>query len=260
MNLPENATRELESVHAAGEQAVTPEHALVAPILHTVVLVTIILAFSFLGSSRQHNVNSAHGRIVLYAGTIIWEWLLVGYIVLGIRRRGTRLRDLISGRWSSPGEFFLDVGIAIGFWLTALIVLGLIGMALGLGNANAAADAKAKLGFMVPRSLGELLLFLGVSATAGFCEEVIFRGYLQRQFAALTGSALAALALQAAIFGAGHGYQGGARMVLIGVYGAMFGGLALWRKSLRPGMIAHGIHDGVEGIALYAFKFLEKVK
>lgn len=233
---------------------------MVAPILHTIVLIAVILGFSFLGSGRQHNVTSARGRVILYSSTIVMEWLLVGYIVLGIRKRGVRLRELIQGRWSSAGKFFLDVGIAVAFWVAASIVLGSLGYLLGLGNANAAADAKAKLSFMVPRSLGELALFLGVSATAGFCEEVIFRGYLQRQFAAITGSAVAGVVLQAVIFGAGHGYEGSARMLLIAVYGAMFGVLALWRRSLRPGMIAHGLHDGIEGIALYAFKFVEKVR
>ncbi len=227
--------------------------------LHTVVLLAIILVLSFLGSSRQQNVTSSHGRLILYLGTIIWEWLLVGFVVIGIRRRGVHLRDLIGGRWASAGQFFLDVAVAIGFWLTALAVLTALGFLLGLANANAAADAKAKLGFMVPRSVGELALFLCVSATAGFCEEVIFRGYLQRQFAAFTGSAFAGVVIQAVIFGAGHGYQGGARMILIAVYGAMFGLLALGRKSLRPGMIAHGIHDDVNGIALYAVKFVERV-
>lgn len=260
MNLPDNATREIEAKTDSAEQIARRGHTMVANALHLIVLVTIILAFSFYGSNRQNHVSTAHGRLILYAGTIVWEWLMVGYIVLGIRRRGVGLRDLIRGRWSTPGEFFVDLGIAIGFWLAALVILAAIGMLLGLGNANAAAEAKAKLGFMVPRTVGELALFIGVSATAGFCEEVIFRGYLQRQFAAITRSATAGLVLQAIIFGAGHGYQGGARMLLIAIYGAMFGALALARKSLRPGMIAHGLHDSVEGVALYAFRFLEKVR
>jgi hypothetical protein len=36
-------------------------------------------------------------------------------------------------------------------------------------------------------------------------------------------------------------------MALIFVYGAMFGFLALWRKSLRPGMMVHAWHDAFSG-------------
>jgi hypothetical protein len=40
-------------------------------------------------------------------------------------------------------------------------------------------------------------------------------------------------------------------MVQIGVFGLMFGVLAHFRKSLRPGMIAHAWHDSFSGIVLY---------
>jgi membrane protease YdiL (CAAX protease family) len=36
-------------------------------------------------------------------------------------------------------------------------------------------------------------------------------------------------------------------MVVIAVFGWMFGALALWRRSLLPGMLAHGLQDGVSG-------------
>ena len=89
-----------------------------------------------------------------------------------------------------------------------------------------------------------------MSATAGLCEEITFRGYLQRQFAVVTNSMLAGVLISAGVFGASHGYEGLARMVLIGIYGLMFGLLAWWRKSLRPGMIAHAWHDAFSGAAL----------
>ncbi len=60
-------------------------------------------------------------------------------------------------------------------------------------------------------------------------------------------SMLAGALLSAVVFGASHGYEGGARMLLIGVFGFMFGLLAWWRRSLRPGMIAHAWHDALSG-------------
>jgi membrane protease YdiL (CAAX protease family) len=85
---------------------------------------------------------------------------------------------------------------------------------------------RKQLGFLTPGSRLELAAWFGLSATAGFCEEIIFRGYLQRQLAALGKSMLLGVLLSAAVFGASHGYEGAARMLLIGIFGLMFGFLA----------------------------------
>jgi membrane protease YdiL (CAAX protease family) len=61
------------------------------------------------------------------------------------------------------------------------------------------------------------------------------------------------IAGSALIFGAAHGYEGGRRMLLIGIYGAMFGLMADFRRSLRPGMLAHAFHDAVMGLLLRFF-------
>jgi len=93
-------------------------------------------------------------------------------------------------------------------------------------------------------------VWFGVSLTAGFCEEIIFRGYLQRAVCRVSNSMLLGVLLSAVVFGAAHGYEGAARMVLIGIYGLMFGLLAWWRKSLRAGMMAHAWHDALSGTVL----------
>ncbi len=225
----------------------------IAPVLHTLVLVLALLVSSYAGAKSQHQMALKHGPARLYVATIVWEWVLVGYVVLGIRRR-TSVRDLVGGRWSSISDFFNDIAIAVAFWLVALMVLGAIGYALGLSGASATAEAKQRIGFLIPQNARQLALFLCVSSTAGFCEELIFRGYLQRQFTSWTRSANAGVVLQALIFGGSHAYEGGRRMLLIAIYGAMFGVLARWRRSLRPGMIGHALHDGWTGAMLFFFR------
>jgi membrane protease YdiL (CAAX protease family) len=91
-------------------------------------------------------------------------------------------------------------------------------------------------------------LWIALSVTAGICEEAIFRGYLQPQFMALTRNAPAGILLAAVVFGAAHAYQGYKMIILIAFYGAMFGGLAYWRGSVRPGMIAHAWQDSLNGV------------
>lgn len=250
MNLDDGTNQNVTTTEVSTSTPPAPFTA-ISPWLHTAVLLVILLGVSFLGARMQRIHAHQVGRVAHYVAAIAAEWLMVGYIVLGIRRRGTRLRDLIGGRWQSAADVLRDIGIALGFWLVSISVLGTVASLLRLGGAGVLGDVKDKFGPLIPNNGRELLLFMFVSMTAGFCEEIIFRGYLQRQFAALTRSEGAAVALQAIIFGLGHGYQGTARMVLIAVYGAMFGLLALWRKSLRPGMFSHAWQDALSGIAMY---------
>jgi membrane protease YdiL (CAAX protease family) len=221
----------------------------IAPVWHTIVLAIILIFFSIASASSQHRFAMRHGRAVLYIATIAWEWLIVGFIAWGTRRK-IHFRDLAGRRWRSVEDVFADAAVGVGFWIMALFVLGVIGNVLGLAEANHLTETKQKLGFLVPHGLLELTLFIALSATAGFCEEIIFRAYFQRQFAALFHSITAGLLLQAILFGAGHAYEGGKRMILITIYGAMFGMLAQARRSLRPGMFAHFLHDASAGIAL----------
>lgn len=252
MNLDDNSAPNVTTPTATPESTTTTQRTAHTPVawwLHTVVLVVFLLGVSFLGSRGPH--GHGRGHIQYYVFTMAMEWAMVGYILLGIRKRRLRLRDLIRGRWHTGVNVLRDSGIALGFWGVSLVVLSAVGKLLGLGGAGALADAKEKFGPLIPSNGIELLVFFFVSITAGFCEELIFRGYLQRQFAALTRSEGIAIALQAMVFGLGHGYQGAARMVVITVYGAMFGLLALWRKSLRPGMISHAWQDAFSGVAMY---------
>lgn len=196
---------------------------------------------------------AAHHKIEQYLWTMTWEWLLTGFVFLGIRKR-VSLRELIGGRWNSIDDVMRDLGIAAAFWLVAASVLSFGAHLMHFDQGGRMEDMKRQLGFLVPGTTLELMVWCLLSATAGFCEEVIFRGYLQRQFGAMTRSVAAGIVLSAIVFGASHGYEGGARMVLLAIFGLMFGVLALWRKSLRPGMIAHAWHDAFSGAVLRLLK------
>ena len=101
---------------------------------------------------------------------------------------------------------------------------------------------------VVPRGPFELAVWTAVSVTAGFVEETVFRGYLQRQFTALTRNHLAGISLSAIVFGAGHLYQGVSSAALILVVGFCFSLTAYATRSLVPGVIAHAWEDLFSGI------------
>lgn len=212
----------------------------IAPAWHSLVLLLVIAVLSGL-SAYSHGLSplgSSHGSVFGYVSVIVVQWLVVGFIWLGIRRRNLTLRDLIGGRWRGWTSPLRDLGIAVAFLIFSAMILAVTGHLLHASNRDVAQR-------LLPHTRAEIAFYLLLCATAGFCEEIIFRGYLQKQFAAWTGSATAALLLQALVFGAGHGYQGPRLMAVITVFGCLFGILAQWRGSLRPGMMAHFLQDSL---------------
>ena len=241
---------------AAPPSPSTPDRTLV--LLHLALLLAILLGFSYVGAGGQHRLVARFGRPAFYTATMVWEWVLLAYVWVGMRRQRLTLAEITGGKWQTPEDALLDLAVAGGFWICAALVLGAVGFALGLAGQAQQSETLKKVGFLAPANIKEIVFWLGLSATAGFCEEIIFRGYLQRQFIALTRSSLIGILLSAVVFGAAHGYEGAPRMVQIGVFGLMFGVLAHFRKSLRPGMIAHAWHDSFSGILLHVLQRVMK--
>ena len=236
-----------DSRYAAAQQAANPghdSHSALAPAWHTVIVLLALFGLSAVGfiSPNLFPLGGWHTRAAGYTFIIVYEWIIAAFIAWGIRSRGIHISDLVGGSWARPKDFLRDLGIGVLFFL----VCG-IGVVTGV-RFLIKATANAGMHDMLPHNGLELTVWMLMSLTAGFCEELIFRGYLQRQFAALTKSAWAAIVLQGIAFGAAHGYQGWKMMVVISVYGSLFGLLVQWRRSLRPGMLAHFIQDGMGGL------------
>ncbi len=234
-----------------------PQRKLIAPLWHTIVFILILLANSYLTAISLPKIAagaSSKQRVFEYLFTIGWELVLLAIVWIGIRMRGVTIRELIGGRWDRVEDVFIDLAIAGAGVVAAYIVVGLASVLLGLARPERIADSKKLADMLAPSSLQLLALFIVLSAFAGIIEEILFRGYLQKQFAALTGKAYLGLIIQAAVFGLGHGYEGWQRMVAIFCLGCFFGTLALLRKSLRPGMMTHAMFDSLQGIGLYALK------
>jgi membrane protease YdiL (CAAX protease family) len=206
----------------------------IAPWWHTV-LVLVPLALGSVASWHQHGLPNAHlpgvsPRLSSYVTVLAQEWCGFLLIWLALKWRG-----------SSIGSFFRDLGLAVGFLIVVVPLVGIIAYLLG-GDPDVAN--------IMPKTVVELMLWLSLAATAGFCEELIFRGYLTQQFRAWTGNLIFAILLQGVLFGLAHGYYGKV-MVAITVQGWLLGLLAYWRKNLRPGMMAHVMQDGIGGVVAF---------
>jgi membrane protease YdiL (CAAX protease family) len=229
-------------------------HAAVAPLWHTALFAIIIVGFSAEQGRPSVLAQAATlpSRMPAYIGTVIYELALFGYAWLGLWLRGARVREVIGGKWNRFSDFLVDFATAI---LFAIVVTTVVATLSALVHFNGTEAAKP----LLPQSVRELVVFTFLSVTAGFCEEFVFRGYFMRQFLAATQVPWIAIALQAVLFGSAHIYQGWRGVVVISVYGALFGTLAYWRKTLRPGMIQHMGQDSLSGVAGYLLTKYHKI-
>jgi hypothetical protein len=225
----------------AGPPTAGPNATRIAPLWHTLGLLIILLVFvwvTFRWQSRSLAAGGQHqGNALHYLFVIASEWTMALYIWLGGLIPGaTQLRDIISGRWINFRQVLRDIAIAAAFW----IVFAAVGeLSSFVGRPSHAVS----LQFVNPLGPIEVTLWVIMSITSGFCEELVFRGYFQKQFLALTRRAPFAVLAQAVLFGICHWYQGVKQVILISMLGALYGILAQLRKSLRPGMIAHAWAD-----------------
>jgi membrane protease YdiL (CAAX protease family) len=193
---------------------------------HLTIVLLIVAALAFVGwySNARGTQTATPNRLALYASVVTGQLLFLRYIKIGIR---IPMRELVGGvRWFDP-LIAIALCCAIHFgspYLRRLIRL-----------------TDDRTSNITPHTLAEALAWIVVCCTAGFVEEIVFRGYLQRQ----TG-----IVLQAIAFGIAHGYQGVRSMTLIAVIGLAFGIVAKLRRSLVPGMLAHA---GLDLYALAAF-------
>jgi uncharacterized protein len=213
-------------------------------------ITTVVLALGLLAQHRPAPTGQAgdspaqlgaHSEAVgVYLAAICLDWALLYYCWAGVRRRGGTMVTMSGGRWLSWRAVGADLLVVLPFWVVWE------GVAYGVHQLLGPSAAKT-VDALLPQSLLEVVLWILTCVTAGICEELVFRGYVQRQFRALTGSLAVAVVAQALVFGLGHAYQGWKNTIVICVLGILYGLLAAWRRNLRANVVAHAWSDIWEG-------------
>ena len=199
------------------------------------------------------------------------EILMLGWVAFGLRLRRVPFRSLFGHVTGGLRALGLDLGIALLFWIGSLMILGTIGilwsgieMAIehrhspdhSIRSIEPTEEQKQTVRMLeelAPANGKEVACWIVLCVLAGLIEEAVFRGYFQRQFTAwANGRVVAGVICSALLFGAAHGYQGLRNMVLLAVFGVLFSLLAIFRRSLRAGIFAHGWHDMIAGLTLAA--------
>jgi membrane protease YdiL (CAAX protease family) len=203
-------------------------------------IVILVVVAGYLAQHRGGTgggLTESHPNVIpIYLSVTAMEWLLVVFVWRGTRRRGMGFRELIGGRWAGVRDVVRDAVIALGCWGVLLAIVWAMTRLVPAGEEKS-------VELLLPRAFDEVMAWLVTSVSAGFCEEFVFRGYVQRQFLALTQRGSLAVLGQGVVFGVMHAYQGWRPVLLITAIGVFLGVVATWRKTLRVGMIAHGWQD-----------------
>lgn len=236
-----------------------------APVWHTVVLVAGIALLSFAGAKQLGGDHARVDRIGTYAFTVVTELLMLGWVYLGLRLKKIRFRSLFGEVSGGARALGIDFGSAAIFWFGSLVFLGSINASWMVIDAlvhhralfpGGRPDAEQEqilrtLTALAPSTGTEIAAWILVCVMAGITEEIVFRGYLQRQFTAWGRGAVAAgVILSALVFGCAHAYQGVRNMVLLSIFGALFSLLAIFRRNIRAGIIAHAWQDIIAGLGI----------
>jgi membrane protease YdiL (CAAX protease family) len=209
------------------------------------------LLFGHLKKLSANNRNSK--KLRTYAYVILSEWAFVIALIWLTHRHGFSISDL--------GENLGNANLTV---ITIAVLLAIFAVMVYFNvrqirqmNLEKLEAELGPLKMFLPSNKPEFIAFILIAFTAGICEELLYRGWLQNLLVYGTGSVWLGLIIGAVIFGFGHAYQGKIGIVQTGIYGLIFGGVFIFTKSLVAGQVLHVIIDSVNGIiGGYAFSLL----
>ncbi len=198
--------------------------------------------------SLKANPSSA-ARLSYYRRTILWLltasaialWTTGWTGLFTLRGLGIRAVWLETHRWT-----WWTLGVMVLLFVLVQLVLPVAQVKLKYGSRTYLEPRQFEsLRFFLPSTGAERRWFAGLSVTAGFCEELLFRGFVLRELIALPlHMGLAGPAILAAlIFGSHHVYLGRAGVVSTTVGGLVFTATLLVTGNLIAGMILHALMD-----------------
>jgi len=166
---------------------------------------------------------------------------------------------LVLGMWIAQDVPLSSVGftLPIGWrlWVPVILIAAVVSLqasavlkiAKHSGPKSKLRDQLGSTGLVTPHEAAELPAWLGVSLTAGFCEELLFRGFLVWILQPYIGW-LGAAAVSLAVFTAAHAYQGASGLVRCATLGAIMTAIVFLTQSLWPAIVLHAALDWMGGL------------
>jgi membrane protease YdiL (CAAX protease family) len=217
---------------------------------------TFIVALELLYFNTRLKAQVAAGvpnaRRNAYRYAVVGEWGITAIALLLWARADRQWRTL---GLVPPQDWHLVPGILIPALIIAITIRQSRAVQrLGVERRAALRGRLSDGEFLLPHTPGERRSFLLVSLTAGFCEELLYRGFLTWLVAAYVGLP-AAIGVVVVVFGLGHAAQGRSGVIRTGLVGLVMSLIVVLTGWLVPAMIVHALLDigaGDLGFAAYS--------
>jgi membrane protease YdiL (CAAX protease family) len=227
------------------------------------ILVFFAVAVPLLGRRRIRQLTrmpetTKRDRLRVYASTVAFQWFAVVVVLWRASAHQIPLENL--GIGLPRPALTAVVSVALAALVLANQLLSLRRLSTHPTEAKGALPQLAMKIF--PQDSGERFAFFAVVVTVAVCEELIFRGFIQRVFENWSGGlVLAGILGSAGIFGVAHLYQGRRGLITTFVVGLLFAAIRAWTGSLLAPLIAHFVADITAGLLapLYMRSALDKI-
>ena len=184
-------------------------------------------------------------RLTLYASTIAFQWALAA--VVAWRGWAHHYTPTELGLVMPRGGRIVAASLIGAFLFVCFQWMNL--RRLGRLKPEARGFLQTLAEKILPKTPLETIPYLVLAATAGLCEEFLYRGFVMASLRRAGLKGWAVVAISAVMFGLAHLYQGRGGFVSTTIIGVVFGVARIAYYSLVPVMFWHAAVDAVAGIA-----------
>ena len=188
---------------------------------------------------------STKEKLVLYGSTIAGQWVITAVVSWRALARGLSAGALGLANYGGVRTILESVGLAALIGCVHWLNLRRVGKSPGKAPELMRSIAKR----ILPANSVELPPYFALAATAGVCEEFLYRGFAMAVLVRVGIPGWAVVILTAILFGLAHAYQGRGGILGTFVMGVLFGIVRLAYDTLLPVMMMHTAVDLVAGIA-----------
>ncbi len=204
---------------------------------------SLSIVLNMLGSTSPEAITSKIKQV--YLPVLFMQGVIFGAVWVVLRRSGERFTGIGLGRKAiNRSNTIAGLIFFVGAWSLMIILKG--------SMARSGYLPEKEFLHLLPATATEGTIWILLSAGAALSEEIAFRGYVITRLRILSGSYWIGAILGSAAFSLGHLYQGFAGVLLTFIYGMLFSGLFIARKSVFPCIIAHFLQDSMILIAILA--------
>ncbi len=192
------------------------------------------ILFNLFGTGETVEIESRMSQV--YIPTFAIHLIILGGIWIGMKKSGGGFTELGLGKKDITGSNLLS---GIIFFVGAFALMIIIKSSIARSGYLPEKD----FAYVLPVTLDEKLFWVMLSVSAALFEEICFRGFIISRLKILSGNYLIGALAGSLAFSLGHLYQGIAGVILTFIYGMLFAGLFIARKSVFPCIVAHFLQD-----------------